>query len=123
MIRTFVKSAVVVLPLMLATTASGFADNFGAIAYAPNNGAMGWSYDYSTRADAENRAMDECRSRASGCRIATWFRNACGAVASGPNGWGADWGNSREQAERKAVRRCSQHSHSCSSKRWVCTTR
>ena len=123
MIRTFVKSAIVVLPLMMASTASGFADNFGAIAYAPGNGAMGWSYDYSSRAEAERRAMSECRSRASGCRIATWFRNACGAVASGPNGWGADWGNDRWQAERKAVRRCSQHSRSCSPKRWVCTTR
>ncbi|MCB1420400.1 MAG: DUF4189 domain-containing protein [Notoacmeibacter sp.] len=118
------QSALLVLPLVLASATPGLArDYYGAIAYSPNTHAMGWSYDYATRWEAENRAMAECRSRAGGCRIATWFRNACGAVAYGPRGWGADWGNDRWQAERKATRRCSQHSHSCAPKRWVCTTR
>ena len=106
--------------LFAALSLPARADYYGAIAYSTGNGAVGYSYDYGSRYAAEARALNECGG---GCFIATWFRNACGAVAYGPNGWGADWGNDRWQAERKATRRCSRHSHSCAPKRWVCTTR
>jgi hypothetical protein len=42
-----------------------------------------------------------------------WFVNACGSVSSGPEGWGADWGNNGREAERKSTRLCSDYSYGC----------
>lgn len=98
-------------------------DYYGAIAYSTSTGAHGYSYDYDSRYDAEQRALNECYQYGGGCQVAIWFRNACGALAVGPNGWGADWHANRSGAESKAIARCSQYSYGCSIVRWVCTTR
>jgi len=99
------------------------AQNFGAIAYSPSSGANGYSYDYGSRGGAQNRAMSECRKRARDCRIAIWFKNACGAVATGRNGWGSGWGNDRNRAELEAIKSCNQHSGGCRIKVYACTSR
>ncbi len=112
--------------LFLAITASqASAKNyFGAIAISPSTKAMGWSFDYSSKWKANNKALQKCRQYASDCRIATWFRNACGAVAIGQNGgWGAHWGNSIKNAKWKARKTCRKHDNNCKVKRWVCTKR
>lgn len=98
------------------------ADMFGAIAYSPNSGAWGWSKDYASQDEAETRAMDECESRSNGeeCQVASWFRNACGSLATGPDGWGADWGNDQWEAAAKALERCSEHSMTCTVKEKIC---
>jgi len=88
-------------------------DLFGAIAYSPSSRAFGWAKDFGSQYEAENAAMNECYKRAGDCRVAVWFQNACGSVASGPEGWGADWGESFREAERKATRLCSDYSHGC----------
>lgn len=111
---------------LIALLAQGDAaaqDYYGAIAYSTSTGAHGYSYDYGSQYDAEQRALNECYQYGGGCQVATWFRNACGALAVGPNGWGADWHTSRSGAESKAIARCSQYSYGCSIIRWVCTTR
>ena len=112
---------------MLATGLAGITpafaqDYYGAIAYSPERGAWGWAKDYQSQDDAEDRAMDECEQRSEGteCRVATWFRNGCGSLASGPNGWGADWGNSDWEAATKAMERCSEHSKDCKVKEKIC---
>ena len=113
----------ILLAAGIGSTAPAFAqDYYGAIAYAPQRGAWGWSKDYTSQQDAEDRAMDECEQRSEGtrCRIATWFRNGCGALATGPNGWGADWGNTDWEAATKAMERCSEHSKKCKVKEKVC---
>ncbi len=83
---------------------------FGAIALSPGSGAYGFSYDYGSRGEAEGRAMGHCRAAAKGrkdCKVGVWFTNACGALARrSDGGWGADWGNSRQEAARKALRNC-----------------
>jgi uncharacterized protein DUF4189 len=115
--------------LMLAVALMGFAagaradDNFGAIAYSPTSGADGYSFDYSTQAEAEDHALAECSSRGDGCQSVLWFRNACGALAVGPDGWGSAWGGDRQTAEQSALDQCRDHSGDCSVTRWVCTTR
>ena len=99
-------------------------DNHGAIAFSQRTGAVGWSYDFPTRAAAEQRALQECGQHGGGCRITTWFRNACGALAVGDgNGWGGSWGNTRHEAESKALSLCSNETRRCTVRRWVCTTR
>lgn len=96
-----------VLGMVAMAPQGAAAQSFGAIAYSPSSGAWGWSSDYGSRGQAERRAIRECRNRGSGCRNAIWFRNACGALAKGNNGgWGANWGNNRNQARSKALRTC-----------------
>lgn len=100
------------------------ADNYGAIAFSQRTGAHGFSVDYSSRAAAQHRAMQECARYGRGCRIASWFKNGCGALAVGNgNGWGAEWGNTRGEAERLALQRCGANTYDCWIRRWVCTTR
>lgn len=98
------------LSLPLSATA---ADLYGAIAYSPTSKAYGWAKDYGSQIEAENAAMNECYKRAGDCRVAVWFVNACGAVSAGPEGWGADWGESFREAERKSTRLCSDYSYNC----------
>jgi len=99
------------------------ANNYGAIAYSPSTRAHGWAYDYPSRAAAERAALANCRRQASDCTVPIWFRNACGALAIGPNGYGTGWGTSRGLAERYALSSCRRHSSGCAVTRWVCTTR
>jgi serine/threonine-protein kinase len=66
----------------------------------------------------------ECRKRGGGCRIATWFKNACGALAVGEdNFYGGAWGASRLEAESKALTHCRKEAQNCNIRRWVCTGR
>ena len=97
------------------------ADNYGAIAYSPSTKANGYSYDYPSRAAAENNAMSRCD--AEDCKIVMWFREACGAVAAGADGYGASWASTRSQAEAKAIAECGKYTSGCATAVWTCTTR
>lgn len=118
-----VQAGVVAALLMFQPSGAHAQNNFGAIAYSPSSGAIGWAYDYSSRGAAERAARRACSRRGRGCRGAVWFRNACGALATGPNGWGSGWGVTRALAEKWARRTCSKHTSNCRVIRWVCTTR
>jgi len=107
--------------LLFAMPAVAHADWFGAIAYNPGSGAYGYSIDYPDRYGAENRALYECGG---GCRVAVWFRNACGALAVGYNGgWGSGWGSSRQRGEYEAINACSRYTSNCAIRAWACTRR
>lgn len=63
---------------------SAYGYYYGAIALARTGGAVGWSYDYSTRRAAFRRAMNECRASSDypwSCERIAWVRNGCLAVA------------------------------------------
>ena len=62
-------------------------NNYGAIAYSPSTHAIGWSYDYGSRAAAEDAALVNCRKQANDC-VTHWFYNACAALAVGSAGYG-----------------------------------
>ncbi|MDG3575821.1 DUF4189 domain-containing protein [Rhizobium sp. YJ-22] len=94
------------------------SDSFGAIAYSRETGSLGWSYDHPSRRAAERTAMNNCGE--SDCEV-LWFKNACGAIAAGPDGWGSGWGNNRRRAEREAVNSCASYSDDCSVIRWQCS--
>ena len=109
--------------LGLTSTAALAQDYFGAIAYSQKTGSMGWSYNYKSQWKAEQVALKKCYKYASDCKIATWFRNACGAIAVGQNGgWGAHWGNSAKNAQWRAKKTCQKYDSYCQVKRWVCTS-
>jgi len=121
---TFLKTAMMASAIVIMTAGTSFsADQFGAIAFSTTTGAFGFSYDHGSRRDAENRAMSECRSRSGGCKVAIWFKNACGSVATGTNGWGSAWAGSRQKADRAALNNCSKHTRNCKVLAWTCTSR
>jgi hypothetical protein len=99
----------------------GATEYFGAIAYSPSTRAHGWAYDYTSRADAERRAMAKCQRHARDCFVPVWFRNACGALAIGFEGYGTGWGASRRLAETYALQSCRRYSGGCWVVRWICT--
>jgi hypothetical protein len=56
------------------------------------------------------------------CRVVAWFRSACGALAVGAReGFGADWGATRYEAENIALKTCNSYTTDCRIRRWVCT--
>jgi hypothetical protein len=112
---------VALLSLASWSTAAAAADYYGAIAFSQDTGSVGYSNDYGTRAGAEERARAECGSD---CEVVLWFRNACGALATGDdNGYGTGWAASRREAEQVALSNCNANAENCSVNRWVCTTR
>lgn len=94
---------------------------YGAIAYSPATGAHGWANNHTSRSAAEGQALAYCRQYAKDCIEPVWFRNACGALAVGPNGYGMAWGADRRAAEAKAMQTCRKYSGNCGVRRWVCT--
>jgi len=121
--RGIIAAGLLLLATSLFAGEAAAQNNYGAIAYSPGNGAHGWSMDYPTREAAENVALQNCRKHAGDCTVPIWFRNACGALAVGPNGYGSGWGTDRGIAERYALQTCRKHSRGCQIRRWVCTTR
>jgi serine/threonine-protein kinase len=80
-------------------------NSYGAIAYSPDGGNYGYSEQFANRAQAEQRARQECGKN--DCEIATWYYNSCGALAADDDGsWGAAQGSNEQQANRTAQARC-----------------
>ena len=93
--------------------------NFGAIAFSPESGATGYTYEADSREAAEERALQLCGR---GCRVVVWFKNACGALAVGRNNHvGTGWSRGRREAEEIAISRCSRRAVGCRIKVWACT--
>ena len=108
--NSLVIAAAVIIPTISAGALEALAQNsYGAIARSPSTQYKGYSWNYTTRAAAENRALQECESSsdAGDCEILMWTRNACMSLAEGSNGAaGAAWSTSSRQAESKARQVC-----------------
>ncbi|WP_455271176.1 DUF4189 domain-containing protein [Rhizobium herbae] len=115
------KAAISAMAFLGVSATMAYADSFGAISLSPATGATGWSHDYSTRWEAEEVAQSHCYRNAGDCRVAIWFKNGCGAVARGPDGWGANWAAGSRRAQRAALASCANHSDSCRIIRWQCS--
>jgi serine/threonine-protein kinase len=96
---------------------------FGAIAYSPSTRAHGWAKDHPSREAAEHAALSGCSKHADDCSTVLWFKNACGALATGPKGAGWAWDQVQSVADQGAISACAKHSTACTVKRRVCTTR
>ncbi len=121
MVRHFKKTVWIAALAMIFTAALEARDYYGAIAYSPSTRHYGYSYDYDYKWGAENSALNQCNRN--DCQVVIWFRNACGALAIGPYGYGSGWGSTRYGAEQAALRSCRKYSNGCRIERWVCTTR
>jgi hypothetical protein len=134
---TFFMAGLLALPAVLglatdaqATSARG-QNFFGAIAVDRSDGTFGFSFDFSTRAAAERRALRECRIRSQTdlCRGIVWVRNGCASVAVRRRADGSlsriAWGigSSRAQAQRRALNKCQDDGRRCRVLAWTCTTR
>ena len=119
------RLAIAATALLMMTSMATAKDMYGSIYYSQMTGAHGYSYDYQSQGAAQQRALNECLSAGgTDCVRATWFRNACGALAVGNNnGWGSHWGNNRNGAEKNALQTCRNNTRNCRVVRWVCTAR
>ncbi|NJL42652.1 MAG: DUF4189 domain-containing protein [Pseudanabaena sp. RU_4_16] len=96
---------------------------FGAIARS-REGGKGYSWNYTTQAEAEQRAINECSeiSTTKNCEVLVWFRNACGSIAEASDGGaGSGWGADESLAERNALQSCSTVGSGCKITRTICT--
>jgi hypothetical protein len=89
-------------------------DRYGAIALSPTRLAWGEGHDYATQALAEERAMEECKKRASDCQKIRWVRNACHALATGRGVWGHAWNDNIDLARSEALGHCRNRGSNCS---------
>jgi len=114
----------IVTPALFFFIPAGAAsDQYGAIAFSKSTSAHGHSYDYFNKASAEKRAVSECNKRAGtdDCKVVIWFKNACGALAVGDSGSGAEWGENLDVALVKSLASCVQISSHCEIISWACT--
>ena len=119
-----VSQLLLLVGLLLPCAASSAQEHYGAIAYSDRTRSHGWSKDYPSRAAAEKAAIAGCAKHADDCRAVLWFKNGCGALATGPrSGVGWDWAEDQTMADRRAISTCSQQSSACTVKQRVCTSR
>jgi serine/threonine-protein kinase len=94
---------------------------FGAIAYSDKAYKYGWANNYPTRDGATKAALELCAKHGPDCRVVLWFRNACGALVTGPDGHGAAWAENRKRAVNTATKLCAGRSEACALTRSFCT--
>ncbi len=120
-VRRLLVTAILALGLSLVVSGAAQAA-FGAIAFSPQSGAHGYSFNAGTRAQAERVALDNCRAHGRGCRVLVYFQNACGSLAVGRgNGYGFAWAGNRAQAESRAMRECRNQTAACRIVSWSCS--
>jgi len=128
MSKSFWNSLAIAVAFLIPTISVGAleaaAQSFGAISRSSSTQDKGYSWNYRTRAAAENRALSECEdiSGAGDCEVMVWARNACMSIAEGSNGAaGTAWSTSSRQAEATARRVCRDYDGiNCTVTRTIC---
>ena len=92
---------------------------FAALAVG-NNNSWGEAAGYTTRAEAEINAINNCSQHGKDCKIQVWS-NDCVAFARGvDNASGWSWGATIKEASRKAIGYCEERSACCTVKSAYC---
>lgn len=118
-----IKSTVVALLISSLFSAQVFA--WGALAINGNQGKQyGFSYDYSTSNDAQNRALNECGR---GCYIVKTFSSGCAAYAAdqayGSTAYGWGTASNGSEAQSTALNYCRQYGgKQCIVRAWSCNS-
>jgi serine/threonine-protein kinase len=74
----------------------------------------GAAWGYSTREEADRRALSECSEVAQDCRAITYAWNQCVSLATSPGGaYGYDHGPDRASADAAALGRCNSVGKQC----------
>lgn len=89
-----------------AYTGSLWQDRYGAFAVDSATGSYGYSASASSKKAAFKAAIDDCGG--GGCKVVTWVRNGCLAVASGTTSSYVIRADLK-QAEAGAIERCSKN--------------
>lgn len=90
---------------------------FGALAIDRSNGFYyGWSYDYSSLAEAEKKAVEECKAKGGNCTVVlSYSGSGCAAYRSidGNTGSAFGWGvaKTKEAADEIATKECLKRSN------------
>jgi hypothetical protein len=85
-------------------------EDYGAIAYAVKSGSYGYAYDYHNADDANQRALSDCASEGTGCRIVLSFSETCAALAAGDNNrYAASLGDGVGDARGQALSACARN--------------
>jgi|GEM_PF-5734772 len=111
-LTTTTLTALATMAVLFFYSSSVFAaDTYGVFYYNKDTGAYGYSYNYETKDDAEERAYQECSSFGSGCRHIVTFQG-CGAFAEWRNeddtyvyGYGHDYDTLKDALDR-AMQEC-----------------
>jgi len=98
------------------------APKHGAIAYAEQNGAYGFSYNVNSASAANQRALSNCTKHGDGCKVVISFSETCAALAAGDNDrFAASRGDGRGEAQGNALTACSRDGGKhCEIKAWAC---
>ena len=104
------------LAIVLSGQCSAIA-GYNAIYFAPRNNIVGASYGEETKDKALRKARNQCKSRlGKGCKNVMWS-NRCSSLYVSPGskkyGYGAGWGDSRTEANKKAYRECKKSNLYC----------
>ena len=89
----------------------------GAIALQRDTGQFGYAANAATSRAAKIDALNQCADPK--CEVVANFRNACGALARGPQKYFPATGAVRQEAEAKALRLCA--AKECEIVVWACT--
>jgi hypothetical protein len=118
----WVAAAVVVgVWAMLPSQEAAAQDTYAAIAFNKQSGATGYGYRHTSRARAEERALQECGR---GCEIVAWVRNQCLSLATGHgNGYGYAMSTNDANAMERAVEECAKHTNRCEVNTTICSAR
>jgi serine/threonine-protein kinase len=100
---------------------AGAQELFGAIAYSDKAHKYSWANNFSRRDEATKAALEGCAKNGPECRVVLWFRNACGALVTGPDGYGVAWESTQTGAVNKALKLCAKRSPACAVTHSFCT--
>ncbi len=81
------------------------SDSFAAVAYSPETGSFGYSYNHGSRWSAEQAALESCE--ASDARIVCWVNRGFCALALGDDKacWGTGWSYGDDATNTEAIDR------------------
>lgn len=104
-----------------AANQSAVPNRYGAIAYHRESQSWGLSFDKARARDASVDALKQCGKKQ--CEVMHKFKNGCAALAEGPKISVAVSGATRDEAETKTLRRCSEKNggKECAVLAWACT--
>jgi len=96
-------------------------NRFGAIAYNRESQSWGVGFNFARARDANVEALKECGHGK--CEVVHKFRNGCAALADGPKVHAAASGATREEAQTRSLRRCTELNKqaTCNLVAWACT--
>jgi hypothetical protein len=92
------------------------ASAFGAIAYHPESGSVGWATDRKTSREAKVEALRQCGHEK--CEVMASVSRGCSVLARSTKKHAVQNGVTRQEAEAKALRRCGEQ---CEIAAWTCT--